>query len=380
MPQFVTDLPTPCLVLEKSKLESNIERMAERIAHLGGALRPHVKTHKSIDVANKVIAGGFVKGITVSTLREAEYFFERGISDIMYAVGVSPNKLKRVRELMVAGCDLKIVLDNKRMAEIVAKEGEAHRVEYNVLIELDTDGHRSGVNPESDELINIGSTLAQSTGAKLVGVMTHAGESYGCQTPEALLEISQRERDLSVLAAERLRGLGIECQMVSIGSTPTALSVDNLNGVTEVRAGVYVFFDLVMAGVGVCDPDDVAVSVLSSIIGYQEDKGWAITDGGWMALSRDRGTSNQFEDYGYGKVVGAHGESIGDLAVIGANQEHGIVGSRIGNSPLNLNNLPIGGLVRVLPNHACATAGQYDKYYLVDGDRVLATWPRVNGW
>lgn len=374
----INQLPTPSLILDQAKMEANIARMAARIGGLGGVLRPHVKTNKSIDVTRKIMAGGHVAGITVSTLSEATYFFENGISDIMYAVGIAPNKFERVASLMADGCDIKIVLDNEDMARLVAEDGVKRGIVYKVLIELDTDSHRSGVDPKSDALLSVAGALHDSGGASLIGVMTHAGESYNCRTHESLLNIAQQERDLTVHAASRLREAGYECPVVSIGSTPTALSVDDLAGVTEVRAGVYVFFDLVMAGVGVCRPEDIAVSVLSSVIGYQKDKGWAITDGGWMALSRDRGTADQSVDYGYGMVVNAKGERFGDLAVIRANQEHGVIGALSGQTPFDA--LPLGAMVRVLPNHACATAAQYTKYYVVDGDRVIAEWPRLGGW
>ena len=374
----ISELPTPCLLLDKSKMERNIRRMANRMKVMGGTLRPHVKTHKSIEVAQSILSVGRAKGVTVSTLREADYFFDKGIVDIMYAVGIAPNKFEHTAGLIEKGCDLKIVLDSVEMAERVAADGEVRGLAYKVLIELDTDGHRSGVPPKSDVLMKIGSILNENSGVELAGVMTHAGKSYSFNTPEDHLSIARQERDLTVLAAKRIREEGIECPMVSIGSTPTALSVDGLSGVTEVRAGVYVFFDLVMAGIGVCASDDIAISVLANVIGYQKEKGWVITDAGWMAMSRDRGTENQNVDYGYGLVLDARGMPLDSLIVEAANQEHGIIIAR--NGKLDYGKLPMGTFVRVLPNHACATGGQYDRYYVVDGDRVIAEWPRINGW
>ena len=376
----IDQLPTPALLLEREKLRANIRRMSTHIGDLGCTLRPHVKTNKSIDVVKEIIAGGNTQGITVSTLGEADYFFENGIDDITYAVGIAPNKLAHVAELIEAGCKLKIILDSLEAARIVVDDAERRDVRYEVLIELDVDGHRSGMDPEGAELLEVGRLLEMAPGTRLTGVLTHAGESYDCATPEALLEIARQERDLSVLAAERLRQAGCSCPVVSIGSTPTALSIDDLSGVTEVRAGVYVFFDLVMAGIGVCEPDDVAVSVLASVIGHQKDKGWVITDGGWMAMSRDRGTSTQAVDQGYGLVLDREGRSIPDLIVSGANQEHGIVSQREAGDLPPWGELPIGGLVRVLPNHACSTAAQHDHYVVIDGDSVVASWPIVRGW
>jgi D-serine deaminase-like pyridoxal phosphate-dependent protein len=168
---------------------------------------------------------------------------------------------------------------------------------------------------------------------------------------------------------------------VSVGSTPTALSATALDGVTEVRAGVYVFFDLVMAGIGVCSAGDVALSVLASVIGHQPGKGWIIVDAGWMAMSRDRGTAKQKVDHGYGAVCDAGGRPIPALWMEAANQEHGIVSMRDGSRPPDLpERFPVGTLLRILPNHACATAAQFDAYRVVEGGAVVDTWPRFSGW
>jgi len=215
----------------------------------------------------------------------------------------------------------------------------------------------------------------------LGGVMTHAGSSYDLNTPEALQSMAEQERSLCVLAATRLRTAGLPCQNVSVGSTPTALSATNLEGVTEVRAGVYVFFDLVMANVGVCTPDDIALSVLTTVIGHQKEKGWAIVDAGWMAMSRDRGTQKQQHDYGYGQVCNIDGTLLNDLQLSSANQEHGIISSNSIESKEDISTrLPIGTQLRILPNHACATGAQFPEYHAVGMSEVEATWQRFYGW
>ena len=184
----------------------------------------------------------------------------------------------------------------------------------------------------------------------------------------------------SRVAPRRLRAAGLPCPIVSVGSTPTATYSDDLTGVTEVRAGVYMFFDLVMAGLGVCGIDDIAVSVLATVIGHQPDKGWIITDAGWMAMSRDRGTASQKIDQGYGVVCDVAGSPVEDLLVVSTNQEHGIIGHR-GGGAIDAATYPVGTLLRILPNHACATAAQHDRYHVVDGDtQIAAIWPRFSGW
>jgi len=377
-PKNLQQVETPCLVLERGKLERNIARMRDHLAKLKVGLRPHVKTAKSYDVARLAIKGQ-PGGITVSTLKEAEQFFAHGITDILYAVGITPNKLDHVAALKRRGADITIILDNVESARIVAARGVALGIKFPALIEIDSDGHRSGVKPDDAVLLDIGRIL-EGGGTQLRGIMTHAGDSYNCDTVEKIRAMAVRERDAVARCAARLRAAGLPCPIVSVGSTPTATYSEDLTGVTEVRAGVYMFFDLVMAGLNVCKVDDIAVSVLATVIGHQPDKGWIITDAGWMAMSRDRGTAAQKTDQGYGVVCDLAGAPLDDLLVVSTNQEHGIVGHR-GGGTLDAARYPVGTLLRVLPNHACATAAQHDRYHVVAGDaQVTAVWPRFSGW
>lgn len=358
-------------------MRANIERMRGHLDSLGVRLRPHVKTAKCIEAARPAMASP--RGpITVSTLKEAEYFFAQGVEDILYAVGITPNKLDHVVDLRRRGARVAVILDSLEAARFVAEKSRAAGDRLDALIEVDSDGHRAGVAPEAPDLIGIGRALAEG-GATLAGVMTHAGGSYDCRSTAAIGAIAAQERDAVVRAAARLRAAGLPCPIVSVGSTPTATFATDLAGVTEVRAGVFVFFDLVMAGLGVCRIDDIALSVLASVIGHQREKGWTIVDAGWMAMSRDRGTARQAVDQGYGLVCDLEGRAIGDLVLIGANQEHGIVAPRPGSAAAPPD-LPVGTMLRILPNHACATGAQFDRYHVVRGGEVAASWTRLNGW
>lgn len=377
----IQELETPALLLDEPTLARNLSRMSEHLAKLGVALRPHVKTTKSIDVVRLALAGQ-PGGITVSTLKEAEYFFENGIADILYAVGIAPSKLPHVVRLIKAGRRLSVVLDGVAAAEAAAKAASAAGIVIPVLIELDVDGHRSGIIPSSPLLLEVGRAVSASRSLELRGVLTHAGESYNCRSEQALRAMAERERAGAVLAAQRLREAGMPAPVVSVGSTPTATFAQKLDGVTEVRAGVYMFQDLVMHGIGVCQLEDIAISVLVSVIGHQPEKGWVITDGGWMSLSHDRSTSGQTVDQGYGIVRDAKGQALpDDLIVVSANQEHGVLARR-GGGAIDPKQYPVGTLLRVLPNHACATAAQHDRYHVVSGASpdIVKTWPRINGW
>ncbi|HKU85533.1 MAG TPA: DSD1 family PLP-dependent enzyme [Casimicrobiaceae bacterium] len=372
-------VPTPAAVVDETRMLRNIARMQKRLDGHGVELRPHVKTSKSVEVVKRQQDAG-AAAITVSTLKEAEQFFAAGFDDILYAVCMAPGKLDRALGLVERGCRLQIITDSLQGAQAIVAGSRAARRPLTVLIEVDSDGERSGIPPDDELLLEVGRVLHDG-GCSLQGVMTHAGSSYECSTPAALLRVADQERDLCVLAAQRLRDAGLPCPVVSIGSTPTALSASGFAGVSEVRAGVYVFFDLVMAGIGVCTLDDIALSVLTTVIGHQRDKGWIICDAGWMALSRDRGTQSQATDQGYGIVCDASGSPMAGYVVSGANQEHGIIVNReTPHLPELEQRFPVGSKLRVLPNHACATAAQYTEYCALARDGGLQTWPRFSGW
>ncbi|HEY6048393.1 MAG TPA: alanine racemase, partial [Sphingomicrobium sp.] len=305
-PTSIFDLQTPALLLDRRRLERNATGMRDKVRQLGVTLRPHVKTAKSIDVL-RVLAGSADVPITVSTLAEARYFFAHGVTDILYAVGIAPVKLPEVAELIRAGCKLRIILDTPEAAEAVRTFVDAEAVAIEALIEIDSDGHRAGVAPFDPLLIEIGRKL----GANLAGVMTHAGASYDCRTRDEFEAMAEQERSLTVKAAERLRAAGLPCPVVSVGSTPTLHYARDLTGVSEARAGVYAFGDLVQAELGTCAIDDVAIRVLASVIGHNRQHGRVLIDAGFLALSRDRSTAELPVDWGYGAVCDpATGELI----------------------------------------------------------------------
>ena len=363
---------TPYLAVDQNIVQANIDRLRKHLDGLGVALRPHMKTAKSVDLA-ALLHDGRPGPITVSTLAEAEAFAAAGHHDILYAVGLAPHKLGRVQALRQQGVDLTVLVDSIEQAAALTPGIPA-------LIEIDCDGHRGGVRPEDPALPGIARTIGDR-GAVVRGVLVHAGESYYADGDEELRAAAENERRCAVAAAEILRGQGHAAPVVSVGSTPTAHFAADLSGVTEVRAGNFVFFDLVMAGIGVCTEADLAMTAVVTVIGHRPEKGWIMTDGGWTATSRDRGTAQQRADQGYGLVADLDGHLYPDLLMTGASQEHGVLSIRPG-SPAGLPDLPLGTRVRILPNHACAMAAQHDVYH-VTGSRprlVQAVWPRVRGW
>jgi D-serine deaminase-like pyridoxal phosphate-dependent protein len=366
------DLPTPCLVLDRQKLQRNIRTMTGHLARHNVPLRPHMKTAKSIDVARLVLAGQ-PGGITVSTLAEAEYFAGHGIVDILYAVGITPARLDQVARLNADGANITVITDDLSAAEAIA----AHPANIKALIEIDCGEHRGGVLASEDMLTEIADRL----GSHLIGVMTHAGHSYQGRGVAEIARIAEQERSNVVHAADRLRASGHTISVVSAGSSPTGRHAETMHGLTEFRAGVYMFGDLFQAEIETHPRDSIALTVLTSVIGRRT--GRLLIDAGALALSKDRSTEQTTNDFGFGLVSDVHGKPFpGEAVVRKAYQEHGVIESGMDNSP----EVPIGTKLRILPNHACLTAAAHDRYYVVagggsdGGDDVIAVWPRMNGW
>jgi D-serine deaminase-like pyridoxal phosphate-dependent protein len=370
-------LSTPALILDKLAMQRNLDDMHARMRAHGVGLRPHLKTAKSAQVA-RLATSGQPGGITVSTLAEAEYFFEHGFRDILYAVGIAAGRLTRTVALSKAGADIKIITDNidavRSIADYPSEDGE----HFKVLVEVDSGEGRAGVLPNGPEFMEIARTIHNGENMTLMGVLTHAGHSYGCKTIDEIKGVAEQERRIITGAAERLRTEGLPCPIVSAGSTPTAVHAQNLDGVTEMRPGVFVFNDLKQLSVGACERDGLALSVLASVIGHNRHKGHILLDTGALALSKDISAHDEHPDVGYGEVCDVDTlESIFGLVVDAVSQEHGIVTVF---DPGQFDALPIGSKVRVLPNHACITAAGYSHYEVLEGGTIIERWDRVNGW
>jgi len=371
------NLFTPALILDRSALIKNIEAMHSKMQERGVGLRPHLKTAKSAEVA-KLVTAGQPGGITVSTLAEAEYFHERGFSDILYAVGIAPGRLARVNALCKSGAKIKIITDNKATVEAVAAFPVETEHPFQILIEVDSGEGRAGVLPDSLELLELAEAIDASANTKLMGVLTHAGHSYGSKTIEEIKSVAEQERFVITSAAERLRDAGHPCPIVSAGSTPTAVHAESLDGVTEMRPGVFVFNDLKQLSINACNRNGLALSVLASVIGHNRHKGHIILDAGALALSKDISAHDDHPEVGYGEVC--HLETLDPfegLYVNAVSQEHGIV-------PIfedgQFEELPIGAKVRIFPNHACITAAGFSHYEVFENDELISRWDRVNGW
>ncbi|MGQ0588962.1 MAG: alanine racemase [Sphingosinicella sp.] len=374
----LTEAATPALILDRGKFRHNCERMLAKARSLGTRLRPHMKTLKSIDAARVAIDPNH-GGIAVSTLKEAEYFAGHGIADLQYAVCITPDKLPQAAAIAVQAPGFSAFIDSVEMAEAVAGFVRAGNPAFGLWIEIDSGEHRTGLAPDDDRLIQIAAIL-ESAGVPLAGAATHGGHSYGERTPEGIAGVAEQERLAVVSAAERLRAAGFAVPGVSAGSTPTSVHRASADGLTELRAGVYMVGDLFQSGIGSLAEDEIAVSVLASVIAHNPERNQIVVDAGGLALSKDRSTAALADgDLGFGLVLDIEGEpSLGRLTVAGVSQEHGEIR---GAAPLPFDRLPIGARVRILPNHVCMTAAIHDRYLVVDeGAEIVARCDKIVGW
>ncbi len=355
--------------------------MKARAAAAKLLLRPHLKTAKCLEVA-RLATQQDQPALTLSTLAEARYFAAGGFTDLTYAVGLTPQKVAEVAALLNQGVGLTCLTDNLAALPLLAGEARRAGVTLPLLIEIDCGGGRAGVDADGAELLALGRAIAVNPALELRGVLTHAGQSYACGSILEIAAVAELERSAVVRAAQRLRAAGLSCAVVSAGSTPTAVHARDFTGLTEIRPGVYCFYDMDQQGIGSCGPQDQALSVLATVIGHNPRRGRILIDAGALALSKDLSAGAFFDHLGYGLVCPEGSLTpLPGLYVSEAHQEHGMIAARSGALPYA--RLPVGQRVRILLNHACITAAAYDRYHLVDGGatpRVVGHWSRLRGW
>ena len=261
----IAEIKTPSLLLDVVRVKANAERMSEIARRNNVRLRPHIKTHKCIEVA-RIQTEGHDGAITVSTLEEARAFAKHGFRDITYAVPIEKGKFADAIEIKRRGVKLNLLTDDAKTVEELNKAAGDGGEKFDVFVKIDCGTHRVGVESDSPQAIEIPRKISDAKNLNFAGILTHAGHSYDVKTKEEILTIARHERESMVELADRLRGNGIEVSCVSIGSTPTMTHVDHLDGVDEIRPGNYIFFDGYQATLGSCTFDDTALTVLAAVI------------------------------------------------------------------------------------------------------------------
>jgi D-serine deaminase-like pyridoxal phosphate-dependent protein len=367
-------LKTPSLVLDVARVRRNAERMSARARKLGARLRPHVKTHKCIEVG-RIQTERDKSGITVSTLAEARAFNANGFDDITYAVPIEPGKFHEAVELSRT-CRLSLITDDVRIPTLLDEAARLNGATLKLFLKVDCGYHRCGVEPNTREALEIPRRINDASNLRFAGLITHAGHAYHATTHEEVSSIARHERDVMKALAERLRHESVPVPSVSVGSTPTATHVDHLEGVDEMRPGNYIFFDAFQATLGSCSFEDCAISVLAAVVHRDRTRKKVVIDAGAIALSKDRGPLTLDPSCGYGRVLDLVGEDLG-LRVESLSQEHGELTV---NDEGVLDRLSVGTRVRVLANHSCLTAAQHEHYHVLEGEQIVDRWKIHRGW
>ncbi len=365
------DLESPAFLIDVARLERNSRMMLERAKGLGVRLRPHVKTHKSVEIA-RIQLGGREGPVTVSTLAEARFFLEAGFTDITYAVPISPQKLTSVQMLAEKCASFNILLDSEDGADAVDRAARTKGFCLSVFLKVDSGYHRAGVDPSLAESITLAERLEDSKWIDFKGILTHAGQSYHAHSQDEIRDVAEVERSRMVQFGQLLRSAGILCPEISVGSTPTAVHARHLEGVTEIRPGNYIFFDKYQADIGTCSLEDCAVSVMTRVIGVYPEGKRLVVDAGALALSKDPGADHMVSETVFGLVL-----DHPNLRVAGLSQEHGTI---IGNTEKDVAGFRVGDALRILPNHSCLAAALHPWYFLTDGEQVVDRFQPVRGW
>lgn len=361
----LSELPTPCAVVDLDRLERNAAAMRDRARRLGVSLRPHVKTHGCHEAA-RLQAGGLAGGLTVSTLSEARFFAADGWRDLTWAVPFSAASLPEALELTGSLDRLGLLLDHEAALAELERAAAAKGLVASAWLKVDCGYHRAGVDPARPESARLAARMAGSPHLDFRGLLTHAGQSYACRGRAELVEAVEQERRAVTDFADRLRGDGLEVPEVSIGSTPTMSAAEDLPGVDEIRPGNYVFFDASQVEIGACGPEDAAFFVLTSVTGTAPARQAALVDAGALSLSKDRTASGS-----HGLVARLDREPLAGWSVASLSQEHGLLSLPEGLEPA------WGERLLVTPAHSCLAAACFERYFVVRGDEVVDEWRPV---
>jgi len=364
-------LKTPAFLINLHKLKTNVQRMKARAQKYNVILRPHVKTHKTAEIAGMQTTSE-APGITVSTLAEARFYQKSGFKDITYAFPITANKLSEAAELSASLNVFNILLDQPQTLSAVEAYGREHGIKFKVFLKVDCGYHRAGVDPSKPESVQLARRLAATDCIEFKGILTHAGHSYHCSNPAEIIEVARQERGVMVQFADRLREDGIACDTVSVGSTPTAMHAPDWQGVTEIRPGNYVFFDKFQADIGSCRPQDVAATVLTTVAAHYPAHNQMLIDAGALALSKDLGADHLGNEIVFGGILNNPKLNLSSIS-----QEHGLITSK---DPIAFIKYPVGSLLRIIPNHSCLTAALFPKYHIVEDDKVVDEWTPMRGW
>lgn len=352
-----TELATPALTVDLDVLDRNLDRMAAycREHHVG--LRPHTKTHKTLEIARKQLERGAV-GLTVAKVGEAEVMAQADPAEILVAFPIfGAEKLKRLARL-AASRRVLISLDSEPTARELSAAATAQNATFGVLVEFDAGLGRCGLRPGPD-CVRLARAIQKLPGLKFRGLMTYPGNIWGTQEEREKVSISVGEAVGRALTAFETDRVAVE--IVSAGSTPSARLSDRVRGITEIRPGTYVYNDLNTYYQGACAIEDCAARVVATVVSTAVPNR-AIIDGGSKTFSSDLLGSGPRT--GYGLVVEAPRARLMKL-----NEEHGYIDTTESDHSFH-----VGEVVTVIPNHICTCVNMQDEIFLLRNGEYVESW------
>lgn len=358
MNKNINQLDTPALLLDLDKMEKNINDIVRFAKEANVQYRPHMKTHKSIEIAKRQIKAGAI-GITVAKIGEAEIMVAGGIKDILIAYPISADaKIERVKKLMEKA-KITVAVDSVEQAAILATSFEKDNP-LNVWIKVNSGLNRVGVEP-NEEVVELATFIQERPTLNLTGIFTHAGHSYAATSTGQLEKIGKQEAAAVLQSAKLCENAGIPITHKSIGSTPTFKIAGMIDGITEIRPGNALFYDMVQVGLGVAKEEQCAVTVLSQVVSKKPNR--LVIDAGSKTLALDQGAHGNASISGHGRI-----KEHPELVIERLSEEHGVIPT---NSEVDVN---LNDLLTIIPNHACVVANLFDTYIVHRNGKVIGEW------
>ena len=354
-------LETPSLLIDNDIALANIAMMQKKADDLGLKLRPHIKTHRMPYFAKLQMEAGAC-GIACAKIGEAEVMADNGIGDIFIANEViGEDKYERLKALH-RRIHVRIGIDNEvqlaQMEKVFATEARP----LEVLIEYEVGEVRTGVTSD-EQLARLVKAIQSSKHVVLKGIFSHEGHTYKADSIADCCAKAQAAYAKTVRAAELIRSLGADIDTVSIGATPSVMNGSSFEGITELRLGTYIFFDVGQSN-AIHEFSRCAATVLASVISKPEGNRVVLDTGAKALVSQNRPTGI-CATAGFGAIKGAE-----DITIENLFDEHGVL-----NSEKFKTLVSVGDKVEVIPSHVCPTVNLYDTAYLVSNGKVIRTLP-----
>ncbi len=365
---MLDEVETPAVLLDETRMMGNLRAVQDLADRHGVALRPHIKTHKCLEIGRRQIGLG-ASGVTVATVDEAHVFIESGFESITVARPVvSSAKWDRLLSTARAqGADLRVVTDSKEGIQVAGERAAAHGQTVGLFLKIDVGLHRCGLLPDDPRIVDLAGMIHDHANLAFRGILSHAGHVYGSKSRAEAAGVAEAERRTMIAVRDALQSDGLPVREVSVGATPAVLATECFDGITEIRPGNYVFLDLLPVRVGVAGIAEVALTVLATLISRNEH--YFVTDAGSKTLTSDTGVHGMTGNQGFGLAYPASGflEPDREMTVEKVSEEHGMVGR-------NGLDLAIGSKIRIVPVHSCPVANLARSYAVLTPDG-LETWP-----